>query len=46
MLNISVDLGVHGRDKSPRPPIESRLRVITEPILRLDEHRSERMQRC
>ena len=35
VLNISVDLGVHGRDSSPRPPIESRLRVITEPILRL-----------
>ena len=35
VLNISVDLGVHGRDRSPRPPIESRLRVITEPILRL-----------
>ena len=35
VLNISVDLGVHGRDAAPRPPIESRLRVITEPILRL-----------
>jgi galactokinase/mevalonate kinase-like predicted kinase len=35
VLNISVDLGVHGRDPSPTPPIESRLRVITEPILRL-----------
>ncbi len=35
VLNISVDLGVHGRDASPRAPIESRLRVITEPILRL-----------
>ena len=35
MLNISVDLGVHGRDSVPRPPIESRLRIITEPILRL-----------
>ncbi len=35
VLNISVDLGVHGRDPSPRPPIETRLRVITEPILRL-----------
>ena len=35
VLNISVDLGVHGRDREPRPPIESRLRVITEPILRL-----------
>jgi galactokinase/mevalonate kinase-like predicted kinase len=35
VLNISVDLGVHGRDAAPRPPIESRLRVIPEPILRL-----------
>jgi galactokinase/mevalonate kinase-like predicted kinase len=35
VLNISVDLGVRGRDSAPRPPIESRLRVITEPILRL-----------
>ena len=35
VLNISVDLGVHGRDPSPTPPIETRLRVITEPILRL-----------
>ncbi len=35
VLNISVDLGVHGRDKEPKAPIESRLRVITEPILRL-----------
>lgn len=35
VLNISVDLGVHGRDDHPRPPIESRVRVIPEPILRL-----------
>ncbi len=35
VLNISVDLGVHGRDAAPVPPIESRLRVIAEPILRL-----------
>jgi hypothetical protein len=35
VLNISVDLGVHGRDASPLPPIETRVRVITEPILRL-----------
>ena len=35
VLNISVDLGVHGRDPAPTPPIEARLRVITEPILRL-----------
>jgi galactokinase/mevalonate kinase-like predicted kinase len=35
VLNISVDLGVHGRDEFPIPPIECRLRVISEPILRL-----------
>jgi hypothetical protein len=35
VLNISVDLGVHGRDDSPRPPIETRVRVIPEPLLRL-----------
>ncbi len=35
VLNISVDLGVHGRDTTPRPPIETRVRVITEPLLRL-----------
>src|SRR4051794_20666293 len=35
VLNISVDLGVHGRDDQPVPPIESRVRVIAEPILRL-----------
>ena len=35
VLNISVDLGVHGRDPRPVPPIETRVRVIAEPILRL-----------
>ncbi|WP_165228856.1 UTP--glucose-1-phosphate uridylyltransferase [Aquisphaera insulae] len=35
VLNISVDLGVHGRDDAPRPPIETRIRVIDEPVLRL-----------
>ena len=35
VLNISVDLGVHGRDTHPRPPIETYVRVIPEPILRL-----------
>jgi hypothetical protein len=35
VLNISVDLGVHGRDSSPRPPVEAYLRVIEEPVLRL-----------
>ncbi len=35
VLNISVDLGVRGRDPEPRPPIEAWLRVIDEPVLRL-----------
>ena len=35
VLNISVDLGVYGRDDRPIPPIETRVRVIAEPILRL-----------
>ncbi|MCU0870791.1 MAG: UTP--glucose-1-phosphate uridylyltransferase [Pirellulaceae bacterium] len=35
VLNVSVDLGVRGRDAKPRPPIEVFLRVIDEPVLRL-----------
>jgi UTP--glucose-1-phosphate uridylyltransferase len=35
VLNISVDLGVHGRDAAPHPPVEACLRVIDEPALRL-----------
>ncbi len=35
VLNVSIDLGVHGRDASPRPPVEAYLRVIDEPLLRL-----------
>ena len=35
VLNISVDLGVLGRDAAPRPPVEAYLRVIEEPLLRL-----------
>jgi hypothetical protein len=35
VLNISVDLGVHGRDPAPRPPVEAYLRVIDEPVIRL-----------
>lgn len=35
VLNVSIDLGVHGRDASPRPPVEAYLRVIDEPVLRL-----------
>ena len=35
VLNISIDLAVHGRDAAPRPPVEVYLRVIDEPVLRL-----------
>jgi hypothetical protein len=35
VLNISIDLAVHGRDKTPRPPVEAYLRVTEEPVLRL-----------
>ncbi len=35
VMNISVDLGVHGRDQATRPPVESFVRVIPEPLLRL-----------
>ncbi|HWX19012.1 MAG TPA: UTP--glucose-1-phosphate uridylyltransferase, partial [Candidatus Binatia bacterium] len=35
VLNISIDLAIHGRDAAPRPPVEAYLRVIEEPLLRL-----------
>jgi hypothetical protein len=35
VLNVSIDLGVRGRDPVPRPPIETSLRVIDRPVLRL-----------
>ncbi len=35
VLNVSIDLGVHGRDPEPKPPVEAYLRIIEEPILRL-----------
>lgn len=35
VLNISIDLGVHGRDAAPAPPVETFLRVIDAPVLRL-----------
>jgi hypothetical protein len=35
VLNVSIDLAVHGRDAAPRPPVEAYLRVIEEPVLRL-----------
>jgi hypothetical protein len=35
VLNVSIDLAVHGRDPHPRPPVEAYFRVIDEPVLRL-----------
>jgi len=35
VLNVSIDLGVHGRDPRPKPPVETYLRVIDEPVLRI-----------
>jgi hypothetical protein len=35
VLNVSIDLGVRGRDPEPRPPVEAYFRVIDEPLLRL-----------
>ena len=35
VVNISIDLGVFGRDKDIRPPLHCYVRVITEPVLRL-----------
>ncbi|MBK9713632.1 MAG: UTP--glucose-1-phosphate uridylyltransferase [Kouleothrix sp.] len=35
VLNVSIDLGVRGRDAATRPPVETYFRVIDEPVLRL-----------
>ncbi|MEO9593617.1 UTP--glucose-1-phosphate uridylyltransferase, partial [Rhodopirellula bahusiensis] len=35
VINVSVDLGVRGRDNEVRPPIETYLRVIDQPVFRL-----------
>lgn len=35
VLNASINLGVHGRDESPKPPLEAYIRVIDRPVLRL-----------
>ncbi len=35
VINVSIDLGVHGRDPAPRPPVEAYFRVIDKPVLRL-----------
>ena len=35
VINISVDLGVYRRDEAVRPPIQTFVRVLEEPVLRL-----------
>jgi hypothetical protein len=35
VINISIDLGVYGRDKDITPPLNCYIRVIPEPVLRL-----------
>lgn len=35
VLNISIDLCIHGQDKVPSAPVEAYIRVIDEPMLRL-----------
>jgi hypothetical protein len=35
VVNASINLGVHGRDAAPRPPVEAYFRVIDRPVLRL-----------
>lgn len=35
VLNLSINLGVHGRDAAPRPPVSGSLRVVDKPVLRL-----------
>ena len=34
VLNVSIDLAVHGRDPRPKPSVEAFVRVIDEPVLR------------
>jgi len=35
VLNVSIDLAVRGRDPQPRPPIETWVRALDRPVLRL-----------
>ncbi|WP_234734852.1 UTP--glucose-1-phosphate uridylyltransferase [Tellurirhabdus bombi] len=35
VINLSIDLGVFGRDKDIRPPLHSYVRVIPDPVLRI-----------
>ncbi len=35
VLNVSIDLAVHGTAGGPKPPVEAWVRVIDQPVLRL-----------
>jgi UDP-N-acetylglucosamine pyrophosphorylase len=35
VINVSVDLGIFGQDQDVKPPIESYLRIIDEPVIRI-----------
>jgi UDP-N-acetylglucosamine pyrophosphorylase len=35
VINVSIDLGVYSRDNEIKPPLESYVRVITEPVIRI-----------
>jgi UDP-N-acetylglucosamine pyrophosphorylase len=35
VINLSINLGVFGRDKDIQPPLHSYVRVISEPVLRI-----------
>lgn len=35
VLNISVDLALHGEGKAPSPPVEAYFRILDEPVIRL-----------
>ena len=46
VLNVSIDLGVRGRDADPRPPVEAFLRVIDEPVTAPGQRRPRRRPRA
>lgn len=35
VINVSVDLAVHGRQETPQPPVEAYFRIIEQPLIRL-----------
>ena len=35
VINVSIDLAIHGSNKEPQPPVSAYLRVIDRPVLRL-----------